>query len=557
MKQKYSTAQLRRYLLEKKKAEAPHEGAALDWQAFLKQYCASATTSDPSPRHVRLWEWAESLERGTRPKAYVVAWPRGGGKSTTLELICVRLCATLERRFVLYVSSTQLKANKHVAAISTRLEALGVKRSVNEYGISRGWSADMLRTANGFNVLALGLDAGTRGVKLDEFRPDLIILDDVDELHDTLETTKKKEETITSTILPSGSTDCAVAFAQNLVHEDSLMAQMVDGRADWLADREEVSCEPSLWDCEIVSVPGESGVRRWKITKGTPSWEGGQSLAVCQADLDTFGRSAYEREFLHKVRGAQGTVFNVGWYKVGDPFYSPRHTIEAEKVPSGVRRCEAWDLAGTEGGGDYTARVRLGIRGTYPTVEAFLIEVEVGQWGTDRVRNKLKNSAVRLPKGCMLRLPRDPGQAGLFQENQLRRDLQAHAPRIRPVSGSKATRARGLAECMNLGNLYLVRGDWMSAPVEGTNLQTLPWLLDVFRRFTEDESHEIDDPVDAAADAYNELALYPDPTPEEVERDRYAWWPEPLRSSQVSGIDEARGTEEYFGSSRVENPLWD
>ena len=62
------------------------------------------------------------------------------------------------------------------------MEKCGIERAVNKYGYSKGWNAQKLRTANGFNVLAFGLDTGARGVKLDNLRPDMIILDDIDEM---------------------------------------------------------------------------------------------------------------------------------------------------------------------------------------------------------------------------------------------------------------------------------------------------------------------------------------------------------------------------------------
>ena len=72
---------------------------------------------------------------------------------------------------------------------------------------------------------ALGLDVGSRGSKDEERRPDLIIFDDVDEKHDTLKTVAKKIDTITTSILPAGSSDCAILFIQNIIHEGSIADQ--------------------------------------------------------------------------------------------------------------------------------------------------------------------------------------------------------------------------------------------------------------------------------------------------------------------------------------------
>lgn len=122
-----------------------------------------ATSHALAQRHIRLWEWAESLEEGFAPRARVEVWPRGGGKSTTAELVVVRIGVQLKRRYVLYVSATQEQADKHVGAIATFMERAGLQRSLNVYGHSKGWRRNQLRAENGFNVEALGLDTAARG----------------------------------------------------------------------------------------------------------------------------------------------------------------------------------------------------------------------------------------------------------------------------------------------------------------------------------------------------------------------------------------------------------
>src|SRR5690349_6707416 len=149
--------------------------------AWLAERFPAAVSYPMGERHRRLWAWFEALTLGEKPRHRVESWPRGGGKSSTAGLGVVRVGMKQTRRFVLYCSATQKQANKHVQGIRSRFETLGIPRSVNAYGNSLGWSMDLLRVANGFNVLALGLDAASRGVKLDDVRPDLIVLDDVDE----------------------------------------------------------------------------------------------------------------------------------------------------------------------------------------------------------------------------------------------------------------------------------------------------------------------------------------------------------------------------------------
>lgn len=275
---------------------------------WLKRWFPEAVSKPMGERHVNLWNWFENLTAGVKPRHRVECWGRGGGKSSSAGLGVVRVGVKQTRRFVLYVSATQKQANKHVQGIRARFEVLGIPRAVGTYGNSLGWAMDLLRVGNGFNVLALGLDAAGRGVKLDDVRPDLIVLDDVDGRHDSPETTAKKIETLTESILPTGSTDAAVLVVQNRIHDNSIVAQLVDGRADFLLDRE-VHEEPAVRGMEIESETQEDGTHLYRIVEGEATWEG-QSLATCEAQLNEWGRAAFMREAQHQTSEGENGLWN-------------------------------------------------------------------------------------------------------------------------------------------------------------------------------------------------------------------------------------------------------
>lgn len=280
--------------------------SGLPWRPWLTRIAPDLTLF--APRHERLWAWFEALEPGVKPLARIEDWPRGGAKSSTVELGTSYAGTTGRRKFALYVSGTQAKADVHVQAIAGVLERAGVDRAVNKYHQSKGWTQQRLRAANGFNVVSFGLDAGARGIKLDDYRPDLIILDDVDDRHDSTATVQKKIETITQSILPSGSTDYAVLFVQNTIHADSVMAQLIDGRAAFLLNRAPIIVEPAVIGLEYEEAPID-GELHYKITGGAATWAG-QSLAVCQAQINDWGLTAFLREAQHDVETITGSMFS-------------------------------------------------------------------------------------------------------------------------------------------------------------------------------------------------------------------------------------------------------
>jgi hypothetical protein len=285
----------------------PIQGHDMPYPDWLRVYAPQAASSKMGDHHIRAWEWAEKLEAGQAPPALIECWFRGGGKSTTMELISSRLAVKASRRFLLYVCATQDAANRHVSDIAGVMERCGIERAVNQYGFSRGWNAQKLRTANGFNVLAFGLDTGARGVKLDHLRPDMIILDDIDELDDSVNAVEKKIRTITATILPAKSVDCAIVFVQNRIHANSVMSRVLSGELDMLQDRIQSPIIPAIYDLLYEPVEKEDGRMGWKITSGRAAWEH-KNLAVCQKEIDDFGLISFLRECQHDV-GVGGLFF--------------------------------------------------------------------------------------------------------------------------------------------------------------------------------------------------------------------------------------------------------
>jgi hypothetical protein len=320
--------------LRRRKAALP----SLPWREWTARYVPAYTASPFAERHVRAWDWFADLTPGTRPRPLVAVWPRGGGKSSTIEMACAYVGSGTEprRRFVLYVSETQTQADAHVQAIGAILESVGVARSMSRYKTSRGWTQQRLRAANGFNVQAFGLDAGMRGIKLDDARPDIIVFDDIDGRHDTEATIQKKIATITETIMPAGSADAAIIVVQNLVHEDSIVARLADGRADFLHDRLPVTVERAVDDLAVERTITADGTPRYVITGGTATWAG-QDLATCERQINDWGWTAFAREAQQEVEEVDGGLWDQAldidaWRVVRTP---PLYRIVVGVDPSG------------------------------------------------------------------------------------------------------------------------------------------------------------------------------------------------------------------------------
>jgi hypothetical protein len=312
-----------------------------DWELWLAALFPGYCSAPFGPHHRDFWRWLWSIRAGVRPSPFVAVWPRSGAKSSSAELGIVALGARRIRRYGLLVSETQDQADDHVQNVAAMLESEALAewypdmadRMVGKFGHSKGWRRNRLRTRGGFTLDAVGLDTAARGIKIEDARPDFAAIDDVDGEHDSAKTTDRKVGTLTRKLLPAGSSDLAVLAIQNLVAPDSIFARLVDGRADFLADRVVSGPIPALVDMAVEERGG-----RHVIVAGTPSWAG-QDLAACQGDIDDFGLTAFRQECQHEVDDPPGGMFS---------HLDFRH-CSAEEVPA-LRKSVVWvDPAVTDG----------------------------------------------------------------------------------------------------------------------------------------------------------------------------------------------------------------
>lgn len=327
----YKLDQLRKRAQKKSDRDLPSHWR--DWLPALFPRTFSAAFAD---RQAEFWEWVDAIEIGKTPTppAFFAIWPRGSGKTTSGEAAAVRVAAKGTRNFILYVRGNQDKANESVSNIGALLETreiahhypLLAKRRVGKYGQSKGWRMDMLRTASGFNVLGLGLDAAVRGVKLDDFRPDLIIFDDIDDKQDSPLIIKKKINTLTTSIIPAGSYDCAYLGLQNLIHAQSIFNMVVENTADFLYDRTVSGPHPAVEGLAYEARP-EGGYR---VIGGKPTWPAGQDLETVERQINLWGLSSFLQEAQHEVEESGGLWDHIEF----------RH-IQFDELPA-MERGEVW-----------------------------------------------------------------------------------------------------------------------------------------------------------------------------------------------------------------------
>jgi hypothetical protein len=231
------------------------------------------------------------------------------------ELSVVAIGARNVRPYIWYVRETQDQADINVMNIMDLLESSIIEkyypllgaREIGKFGRPRSWRRNRLRTASGLTVDAIGFDTAVRGSKIKTDRPGYIILDDIDNKKDTFTATKKKTETLTTSIFPSGSPDVAVLAIQNLMISHGIFAMLAgkaEEKADFLINRIISGPFPAVEGLDVEQING-----RYTIVAGKPTWDV-QNLAICQEDMDTWGYTSFMQEAQHQVEIVLGGIWD-------------------------------------------------------------------------------------------------------------------------------------------------------------------------------------------------------------------------------------------------------
>lgn len=145
-----------------------------------------------------------------------------------------------------------------------------------------------------------------------------------------------------------------------------------------------------------------------------------------------------------KIRAAAGLVFNRGWFEIVDA------------APVNATRVRGWDKAGTAGGGDWTAGVKIArANGIY-----YVEDVERGQWGAGDREAIIKQTAEFDKITTAQWIEQEPGSGGKDSAKATVRNLAGFSVRAQPVTGDKIERANPFAAQAQAGNVKIVRGEW-------------------------------------------------------------------------------------------------
>lgn len=322
-----------------------------------------------------------------------------------------------------------------------------------------------------------GIKAVTVGGRTTGFRADTFLIDDPLNVTDANSAVKRAEalewfREAAQNRVNDAAKSAIVVIAQR-IHEEDVPALAMRMGYDSLV-------VPMRWD--------ESFRKTTKIGWTDPRKEEGELafperfpkdwVDMMEDDETGVGAYAFASQYQQTPAPRKGALFAV------------EQLGEYETLPEdSYISVRAWDLAGSAGKGAFTVGVRMKYGRT--SRKFFIDDVQRGQFSAGDVRNLILQTAESDGVDCKIILPKDPGQAGVAQIDDMTAMLAGFNVKAEAQSGSKETRAEPLAGHVAHGHVSVRKAVWTKTFVE--ELRFFPR-----GRFV--------DQVDAASSAFNALA---------------------------------------------------
>lgn len=232
------------------------ELAAEDGSLFCSAIFPDTFRQEPAPFHRDVWGVLEDREH----RNVAIKMFRGSAKTTLLRAYTMKRIAYGISRTILFTSASEGHAVKSVMWLRSQVEKN--KLLVQLFGLEPGakWSDSWIEIRHrvlgiSINIVAAGITGQTRGLNIDDYRPDLIIADDPcdEENTGTPEQRKKTSERFFGAIDKSLAPKTESPDAKIVL----LQTPFVDG------DLIDLCCRDPAWAAREYSCFDEDGESRW------------------------------------------------------------------------------------------------------------------------------------------------------------------------------------------------------------------------------------------------------------------------------------------------------
>jgi predicted phage terminase large subunit-like protein len=424
------------------------------WASFV----LASRGLEPARHHLYIAAQLEALTRGETARLMVLL-PPGSAKSTFASLLFPAWwIAAHPGASIITACHTAGLAEHFGRGVRSLLTEHAVRLNVDIRQDAR--AAARFQTGREGGYFAIGVHGAVTGR-----RADLAVIDDPVRSFIDAESLAARDRLwnwYRSELITRLKPNAKTVLVMTRWHHDDLAGRLLD-QGTWTILR-----LPALAEAgdPMGREPGEA---LW------PAWEDRDALLAKQTEIGERGFAALFQQSPHL---RQGRIFDVAKFKLIDD------------APAG-KTVRAWDLAAmadTSGDPDWTAGVKL-VRDEadgYAVLDVTRVRAD-----SVSVAALIKDVARQDGASVVIGLPRDPGQAGMYQVAFLTRMLAGFHVVSSPETKTKALRAASVATQLGGGNFGLRRAAWNAA------------FLDELSVFPDGRK---DDQVDALSRAFDMLA---------------------------------------------------
>ena len=263
-----------------------------DDEAWFRYYFAQYYTCNPADFHKRATRRMMAHERWYE----VRAWSRELAKSARAMMEIIKLALTRRVRNVLLISNSQDNAQRLLLPFMANLEEN--QRIIQDYGTQKkpgAWETGEFTCQSGCSFRAIGAGQSPRGTRNKNFRPDCILIDDIDTDEECRnpERIKAKWKWLEEALIPTMSVSghYRVLFNGNIIAAVCCITRAIE-------KAEELKAK-GIGHVDIINIRGKNGVSSWPEKNS-------------EEDIDLFlslvSASAAQKEFFNNPV-ADGEVF--------------------------------------------------------------------------------------------------------------------------------------------------------------------------------------------------------------------------------------------------------
>lgn len=304
----------------------------------------------------------------------VVKAPRGWGKSTILNIAYAgKKILFQEKKFIVPMSTTSTKAVLESENLKRELMSNALIKKVfgnvktnnaNDTGIDSSFSKEMWIANGGTLVFPRGAGQQVRGVRWGKHRPDLIIVDDLEdpEAVDSEEQRKKLKQWFFADVLNSvdrSNPNWKVVYIDTLKHQDSLLADLMND---------------STWFHIDIDLCDDALHSNWPAFMSDQAIKDLYESFRCQGLLDVFAR-----EYRGQPIAKEDAIFKDSYFK----YYLESDTSFTEQKGKLDNIVIIDPAKTTKVSSDYSAIVGVGVNVELPRI--YIRDIDAGMMHPDDI----------------------------------------------------------------------------------------------------------------------------------------------------------------------------